>query len=377
MKLFINAHNLRFGGGKTVGLNIINYYSQHPSVSELQIVAPAGCGYERFVGVNDKVKVKFLHPIFNTSVFKILSNYFVLPLYVFLSKTDFILSLGNLAIPVRRPQFLLIQQSYLAYPESVVWKRLQENDRKFYKYIRNMLALIRINLKYASILGVQTAAIRQRMSRIYRIPASKIVVVPNAVSFTSSQPQTVTVKQDDQLRLLYLSKYYPHKNYEILYEVGTEILARKLPVTVTVTLNSEENEGSRVFLNTLKERGLDKVIINQGNVPLEQVGAVYAAHDALIMPTLLESYSGTYIEAMYFKRPIFTSDMDFAHEVCKDAAYYFDPLNAKDIVNCILKAYEDPAEMARRVKIGADMVGASKTWNDIGKFIDTEILNLA
>ena len=30
------------------------------------------------------------------------------------------------------------------------------------------------------------------------------------------------------------------------------------------------------------------------------------------MPTLLESFSGTYVESMYFEKPILTSDLDFA-----------------------------------------------------------------
>jgi len=379
MKLFINAHNLRFGGGKTVGFNIINYYLRHPDVAELLIVAPAGCGYERFVGDNDKVKVKFLHKVFNISVFKILSNYVVLPLYVLLAKPDFILSLGNVAIPLRKPQFLLVHQPYLAYPESIIWKRLQDNDKKFHRYITNMLRLIKANLKFVSVLGVQTNAMKQRMSKIYNIPENKIVVVPNAVSFTSGQQRADSMKgkNDNIIRLLYLSKYYPHKNFEVLYEVGKEIRERNLPIKISVTLNADENEGSRIFLQHLIEMELDKVIVNKGNVKLEAVPAVYASHDGLMMPTLLESYSGSYIEAMYFKKAVFTSDMDFAHEVCQDAAWYFNPVDAKNIVDTVLKAFENPAEMEKRINRGQELVHASSTWNDIGKFIDTEILNLA
>jgi hypothetical protein len=44
----------------------------------------------------------------------------------------------------------------------------------------------------------------------------------------------------------------------------------------------------------------------------------YKATQALLLPTLLESFSGTYIEAMHFERPIFTSNLDFAKEVCEN-----------------------------------------------------------
>jgi glycosyltransferase involved in cell wall biosynthesis len=379
MKLFINAANLRFGGGKTVGFNIINYYASHPAVSSVVVAVPAGCGYERFIGVSDKVKLIFFNKIFNISVLKIISNYLLLPFYLMVHRPGFILSLGNVAIPTGRPQFLLVHQPYLAYPESTVWKRIRENDKPFYRYITNMLRLIKANLRYVSILGVQTEAMKRRMSRLYNIPEQRIVVVPNAVSFTSSAPVNSNGKPADhkEIRLLFLSKYYPHKNFEVLYEVGREVRDRKLPIRVSVTIDKEENEGSRKFLENIQRMELDQVITNYGNVPLESIPAVYGEHDGLILPTFLESFSGTYIEAMHFGKPIFTSDMDFAREVCKDAAYYFNPDQPDDITATIINAFKDPRSMNEKVIRGQELIRQSKSWDDIGKFIDDKILKLA
>lgn len=380
MRLFINASNLRFGGGKTVGFNIINYYVSHPDISGMVITAPAGCGYEQFDGISEKVKMVYFHKIFNVSVFKILSNYLLLPLYLLLYKNDFVLSLGNVAIPTRKPQFLLIHQSYLAYPESVVWERIKKDDRRFYIYVSNMLRFIKANLRYASVVGVQTAAMKVRISSLYKIPAENVFVIPNAVSFTSEKvngaAESITTRNKDEIKLLFLSKHYPHKNFEILYEVGKEIVRKSLPIKISVTIDPAENEGSRLFLENIKNMQLDSVIVNMGNVPLAAISDAYGKHDGLFLPTLLESFSGSYIEAMYFNRPIFTSDLDFAHEVCKDAAYYFNPVSANSIIDTILKAFDNPDEMSVKVKKGMEIIGESKSWNDIGKFIDTKILKL-
>ena len=51
----------------------------------------------------------------------------------------------------------------------------------------------------------------------------------------------------------------------------------------------------------------------------------------MILPTLLESFSATYIEAMFHGKTILTSDLDFARDVCGEAAFYFDPLNPQSI----------------------------------------------
>lgn len=377
MKLFINASNLRFGGGRTVGINIVNYYLHQEEVTSVVLVVPANSGYERFDNLNPKLKIIYFPPIFNHPLFKVLTNYIQLPYLVKKHAPDFILSLGNVAIRTSIPQFLLIHQPYLAYPDSAVWNRLKQNDKRFYFYISNMVKLIKTNMKYASIIGVQTEVIRERVHRYYNIPLNDICVVPNAVSFTTENvADNQEMLKEGEISLLFLSKYYPHKNYEILYEVGKEIVKRDLPVKISVTLDPDENAASAMFLKNIRSMGLENVIVNIGNVKLEDISSVYASHNGLLLPTLLESYSGTYIESMHFSKPVFTSDMDFAHEVCKDAAYYFNPFDKEDILRVIISAFKDPVEMQEKIRKGKDIVNAAQSWNDIGTFIDKNVLKL-
>ena len=39
---------------------------------------------------------------------------------------------------------------------------------------------------------------------------------------------------------------------------------------------------------------------------------------------------------MKMQKPILTSDLPFAHDICGEAAEYFDPLNPEDIANKII-----------------------------------------
>ena len=56
------------------------------------------------------------------------------------------------------------------------------------------------------------------------------------------------------------------------------------------------------------------------------------------MPTLLESYGFPYIEAIFYKKHIFTSKLDLSVEVCQDMAYYFNPNDIKSII-CSFKEF--------------------------------------
>ena len=81
-------------------------------------------------------------------------------------------------------------------------------------------------------------------------------------------------------------------------------------------------------------------VINVGPVSINQCPALYHYCDALFLPTLLECFSASYVEAMYFKKMIFTSDLPFAHTVCDDSAIYFDPYDANDICDKIISGVE-------------------------------------
>ena len=86
---------------------------------------------------------------------------------------------------------------------------------------------------------------------------------------------------------------------------------------------------------------------------MKDVPSLYRQCDGLLMPTLLESFSGTYVEAMFHNIPIFTSNFDFARDVCKDGAMYFDPFDVQDIIgqlNFIFCNDNEKNELLKRAK---------------------------
>ena len=103
-----------------------------------------------------------------------------------------------------------------------------------------------------------------------------------------------------------------------------------------ITLASEQHFKAARILQTLKKERLDEVVINVGPVRMSNVPSLYNQCDGLLMPTLLESFSGTYVEAMYHRKTILTSRLDFAEDVCGAAAFYFNPLDENSILREML-----------------------------------------
>ena len=56
---------------------------------------------------------------------------------------------------------------------------------------------------------------------------------------------------------------------------------------------------------------------------ISEVPSLYEQTDIVFQPTLLECFTAVYPEAMRMRRPIVTTDLEFAHGLCGDAALYY------------------------------------------------------
>ncbi|MDM1466513.1 glycosyltransferase family 4 protein [Myroides odoratimimus] len=134
--------------------------------------------------------------------------------------------------------------------------------------------------------------------------------------------------------ILYLTANYAHKNLNII------------PQVIDHLLNNSELKNFRFHLSVNKDEVLfedkyDKYINYLGKVDIKQVPMLYEKMDVLFMPTLLEVFSTSYLEAMISNIPIVASDMSFARDVCNDSAFYANPMDASDYALKIVQLYQD------------------------------------
>jgi len=176
--------------------------------------------------------------------------------------------------------------------------------------------------------------------------------------------------------LLYLTYYYTHKNLEIFIPLAQKIKKAKLDYKIIITIAENQHPSAKKFLEDVSKYKLQDVIYNIGPVNFDEISSLYAQCDAFIMPTLLESFGLTYVEAMYFKLPILTSDRDFARVLCKDSAFYFDPLNADDILHTIKMAFSNHTLLQGKVNSYTSLLEGFPTSKDVTKRYVEEIIKL-
>ncbi|CCH51613.1 hypothetical protein BN8_00552 [Fibrisoma limi BUZ 3] len=350
MKLFINAVNLSSAGGLNVALNFLKGISTlKPDDLQVYVAAPRQCGYEALA--TDAIHLYVLPKGSGYWVSRLYIDYHWVPSLIDRIQPDVVFTMGNFATPVAHRQAVLLHYPHPAYPDEVeIWKRL-DLFGKLNVWMRNRVFSRRI--RYTDVLLVQTETIRQRIRRVYPdLPT--ISLMPNA--YTTLRSQTTYslpfVKQPGVRYLMCLSRYYPHKNMEILVDVAQLIRDRNMPYRLLLTIESTQHRKARRLLKRIERLKLSDVLMNIGHVPATGIASLHQQVDGLVLPTLLESFTATYVDAMHFGLPIFTSRRDFSEEICGDCAYYFDPLSAEDVLNTIHAGFSNPFRMQRNIDRG-------------------------
>jgi glycosyltransferase involved in cell wall biosynthesis len=85
------------------------------------------------------------------------------------------------------------------------------------------------------------------------------------------------------------------------------------------------------------------------------------------MPTLLESYGLTYVEALYCGRPILTSDREFARWMCRDLAIYFEPTDPRSVVSAIERLMTSPPDPTFGSRARTRLGELPASWLDVAR----------
>lgn len=346
MKLIINTAQQRFGGPVQGALSFINECKNFPK-------------YEYHVFLGRGLKKVLNKKVFSTNFkfydfdFGIINLRKTFKINNFLRKYEKKINPDCVITPVGPPYFnsdaphiIGYNLGLYVYPESPYFKSLSFYRRckfslkkflHFYFYKRDADAFV-----------VQTADMNRRVKKA--LNADKVFTVTNTHSGYyknwESYPKKLPAKKEERIRLLTLSSYYPHKDLELIPKIVEGLKKRGLTdIDFVLTL------GENIFREKISKNGTDQ-IINIGPVPPNECPSLYAECDIMFLPSLAESFSASYPEAMVMEKPIITTNLGFAKSICEDAALYFNASNYEDAIKKIIKLKNDRSLQKRLIANG-------------------------
>ena len=349
MKISLLAHNLRTAGGLSVGKNIVTTLPQIAPNYQYLMIIPEKCGYPELYGIaNTNIyecpEMSLISRLRweRGTLSKVISDF----------QPDWIWALGNmpLALPSCK-QSLLFHNAHRLYPD--VSRAGATASERIFK--RTSDIVLSASIKWVNRVYCQTNTMRQRFHNKFSFPLDKIGLCPNAFSsnVTSSQKWPIELEPYRGKFILFtLTRYYPHKNLEIIVETFREYRDDLRDVICVMSLHKNQGRRAIALIDSVRRYGLENNFLFTGPIPQERLGDYFCAAAVMFLPTLLESFSGTYLEAMQLDTPILTSDRDFAREVCGDAAEYIDPLSPADIKKGIIRLKSSPERMRELIKNG-------------------------
>jgi len=212
---------------------------------------------------------------------------------------------------------------------------------------------------------------RQEIIQHYRIPASKIVVVPNGVDHTlyqaNSNPADSKVLHRHQLEnyALVVGATFPHKNIEVLLRAWENSgFGKELQLAVIGAPNA--------YVQSLRAQaqhmGIEASIQFLGYVEAVDLPALYRQAQMLLYPSRCEGFGLPLLEAMACGCPVIASNTSSLPEVGDTAALYADPEDPVQWRNQMQRILQDHTLRPSLVQKGLERVQLF-TWENTARGI--------
>lgn len=233
---------------------------------------------------------------------------------------DVVLSLNGMGhAPSGVRHVVLVQQPLIFSPEG-----LSTMSWSFIARMMSIGILTQATCQRADCVVVQTPTMAQHIRQ--RIDHTRIkVLTPDAPYMPAGQ-----LERPQHHNVLYVGHDAPYKNMASLYEAMPYVVEALPGATLSVTHMAPNRPKHAPWLRAL------------GPQPPHQIATLMRQANALVMPSLAETVGLPLIEAMASSLPVLAADLPYAHDICDDAASYFDPTNVRSLANKIIDLLTTP-----------------------------------
>lgn len=238
------------------------------------------------------------------------------------------------------PEVMRFTNPWVTHPNKFSWGILSKT--LFIKYkIKNIIT--KILIKKAHFFITQSETCKKGLIRITGEPASHIKVVPNVLPAIYQTIDTTAIPDNKFINIACVGGAIPHKNFDIIPQVVNEL--KQLGFTnirFHTTLDKDSSIAKKIDYE-LNKLQLSSSWINHGRLSQDKLGDMYKHCQFCFIPTLLEVFSATTVEAMFFKLPAVVTDFDFNYEVFQNSCLYYKPLDARDAASKFAYLISNPS----------------------------------
>lgn len=170
---------------------------------------------------------------------------------------------------------------------------------------------------------------KQEIQKYLKVPPEKITVTYEGWEHIERVDEDLNILDKLEIRdkpyFLVVGSLSHHKNLNVILDANALIDKKDFLIVIIGAHNP------KVF-KQVKTRRMNN-LINAGYVNDNELKALYKRAVGLIFPSLYEGFGLPLVEAMACGCPVICSDIPSSHEICANAALYFDPSSANDLAS--------------------------------------------
>lgn len=242
----------------------------------------------------------------------------------------------------KTPEVMRFANAWVTNPNKYAWKSLSFRGKiRMFCYCSYQRFLLR-NAKY---IVTQSETVKQGLLKIINTKEENIKVVPNVLPDLFSSVEVNKQIDSSWVDVACIAAPTPHKNTDIIADV-LKVLKEKYNLSnirFHITLPKDSLCCKELFAKALKY-GVADNIVNCGRCSQLELVDIYSKCIFCFLPSLLETFSASSLEAMYFGLNIVASDFSFNREVIADSGLYFRPMDSEDAADKIHSLIVDAFE---------------------------------
>lgn len=190
-------------------------------------------------------------------------------------------------------------------------------------------------------------AVKSDVVRMLGVPPGKVVTVPGAAQHSWCRPRgpaevsatldRLNLRRDDPY-CLFVGTHHPHKRLPWLLDVLGGI-RRELPARAKLLVTGKHREDDWRQENLVRRRGLEGVVIFNGEVSDDELACLYSGARALVVTSVDEGFCLPALEALCCGCEVIAPDLPVMFETADGRGHFYPPDDAGRLSLYLLEAF--------------------------------------
>jgi len=232
--------------------------------------------------------------------------------------------------------------------------------RNFIQIVKLLLLFLYVAfyIRRADFFIFQTNQSMQGFCRRFLIRKDKTAVIPNAIGNEFKEHFKAVnrsfIDTSKTINIFCPAAAYPHKVIHLIPKIASDLInveGSNYKFKFIITIDKESKYYKQILRNVRKLK-IEESIENIGKYSYSDSIKLHEMADVIFVPSIVETFSASYLEAFAAKKTLIVADKNFAHDICKNGAVYVNPFNSNQTAQRISNLISNESLQADLVSEG-------------------------